>query len=379
MEAVKPMGQWWRILAAAQAHRYVHARHPYSTYHHNDGQKVSRDACREKIDWHALCAYASSLNNNKPCKLLDQCTAGGVHLIRILEFAARCPVPKTFGYELDDVNNVRAAFVLMEFIAGSSAIDASGGYEVHRGRITVERRSGFYREMASIQVHLSSIRLPKIGTVIKHADNTFGVGPLPGLGGPFSTATECFIAWAKHSKFPLTDDQIHRRTAGSGWSQEILDSIHNFPLRLRTLASKISVCDNGPFPLYHPDLYQSNIIVNSSFQVLGVIDWEGVCTVPWEVVQPPIFLTVLPRAMDDPDNYTADGEPKDRDTVQLLAETTEYAQYVRHAEQELKTDQRLSTILLNPCVQGLSYALKVYLDPGKMGFYCSVLESFTSA
>lgn len=153
-------------------------------------QKAARDACLERVDWQALCAYASSLNNNKPCKLLDKYTAGGVHLIKIIEFEdaktqwiarlqikpstqetadilraeiaamelvqARAPlgvpVPKIFGYELDDANTVRAAFMLMEFIPGSAAMDAYGGYGSHYGRIPVERMSGFYREIASIQV-----------------------------------------------------------------------------------------------------------------------------------------------------------------------------------------------------------------------------------
>ncbi|KAL2838630.1 hypothetical protein BJY01DRAFT_257975 [Aspergillus pseudoustus] len=379
-------------------------------------QKEERDACLERIDWEELCAYASSLNDNRPCCLLDRWTAGGVHLIKLLEFAgtdtqwvarvqiepstaetttilraeiaamelvhARAalgvPVPKIFGYELDDANPVRAAFMLMEFLPGSSAMDADGGYEVHRGQIQVERRSGFYHEMAHIQVHLSSIRLPTIGTVVKHPDGTFGVGPLPGLGGPFSTATEFFIASAKHAKFPLTDDQIRRCTEGGGWTEQILDSINAFPSRLRALARRISRCDNGPFPLYHPDLYQSNVIVDDSYQVLGVIDWEGACSVPWEVVQPPLFLNVLPRAMDDPDNYAVDGQPKNGDTLQRLADRDEYARYVRDAEHELKTDHSLSTTLLDPAVQGLAYAIKVYLDPGKMGFYCNVLEPFAS-
>ncbi|KAL4972149.1 hypothetical protein BDW66DRAFT_144807 [Aspergillus desertorum] len=56
-----------------------------------------------------------------------------------------------------------------------------------------------------------------------------------------------------------------------------------------------------PFPLYHLDLYQSNITVDSTFQVHGAINWEGACTVPGGLVQPPLFLRVLPRAMDDPD------------------------------------------------------------------------------
>ena len=111
-------------------------------------------------------------------------TIGGVHLIRLLNFGdtrwiarvqlepstpttasllraeinamelvgARTdiPVPKIFGYELHDANSVHAAFILMEFLPGSSAIDADGGYEVHQGSILPERRIPFYKQIASI-------------------------------------------------------------------------------------------------------------------------------------------------------------------------------------------------------------------------------------
>jgi hypothetical protein len=65
-------------------------------------------------------------------------------------------VPQIYGYELDDANPVGAAFILMEFLPGSSAMDAAGGYDVHRGRVPVEWRGAFYREMASIQVWYAS-------------------------------------------------------------------------------------------------------------------------------------------------------------------------------------------------------------------------------
>ncbi|KAH3545720.1 hypothetical protein KXW20_007682, partial [Aspergillus fumigatus] len=42
------------------------------------------------------------------------------------------PVPRVFGFELDDANPVRAAFILMDFLPGSSAMDAEGGYDAHQ-------------------------------------------------------------------------------------------------------------------------------------------------------------------------------------------------------------------------------------------------------
>ncbi|KAL3456031.1 hypothetical protein BJX64DRAFT_271350 [Aspergillus heterothallicus] len=382
-----------------------------------------RTACLDRVNWTALTAYASALNNNIPCTLLTKSTTGGVHLIRILEFAdtnartntktkihwiARVqlepstpstatalraeiatmqliraqagkyvPVPEIFGYEVDDANCVGAAFILMEILPGSSAMDACGGWEVHRGRIPDVWRRGFYREMAGIQVHLSGIRMAKIGTIVKQLDGSFGVGPLPGLGGPFDTATEFFRAWATHAEFPLTDERIRNCMKG-GPVEEVLSSIRDFPRRLHELASRIALYNEGPFPLYHPDLYQSNVIVDDSFRVLGVIDWEGACTVPWEMVQPPLFLSVLPRAMDDPSNYDASGGPKDQDSIQRLKERDEYVQYVGDAEKELGIDNMLSTVLSDGAIQGLAYAIKVYLDPGKMGFYCNALEPFDS-
>ncbi|KAH1966864.1 hypothetical protein KXV80_003701, partial [Aspergillus fumigatus] len=267
------------------------------------------------------------------------------------------PVPRVFGFELDDANPVRAAFILMDFLPGSSAMDAEGGYDAHRGEIPPRRKAFFLEQIAKIQVQLSSIRLPKIGSIIRRDDNSFDVGPLPKLGGPFSTATEFFNAWAKHAKFPLSDDDIKKLVNG-GPIDSILSSINAFPDRLREVACRVSANNSGPFPLYHPDFYHSNVIVDESFKVLGVIDWEGACTVPWELVEPPLFLGIVPPAMDDPKNYEADGQPKDCNIRRRLSERAEYAEYVQKKEEEFNGDRKLSQILLNPDAQGLAHAIK---------------------
>lgn len=155
-------------------------------YRRHPSRKKLRDSCIERVDWTALRQYASSKHSSHPCSLLDESTLGGIHLIRLLDFGdtqwiarvqlepstqesasilqaeihamelirarSAIPMPEIFGYELNDNNSVGAAFVLMEFLPGSSAMDAAGGYEVHHGQIPLERRSGFYEEMARIQV-----------------------------------------------------------------------------------------------------------------------------------------------------------------------------------------------------------------------------------
>lgn len=170
-------------------------------YNQHPSQKKLRDACLSRVSWDALCRYASSKNSDLPCTLLEQSTLGGVHLIQLLSFSSsdpqapspetfepdqtlwiarvqleqstpetesllraeidamelvrirtEIPVPRIYGYELNDVNSVRAAFILMEFLPGSSAMDADGGFEVHGGRIPDERKKVFFEEVAKVQV-----------------------------------------------------------------------------------------------------------------------------------------------------------------------------------------------------------------------------------
>jgi hypothetical protein len=62
------------------------------------------------------------------------------------------PVPRVFAYSLDENNPAGVAYMLIGVLPGVVAMDALGGYDVHRGVITAQYRPAFYRSVASCHV-----------------------------------------------------------------------------------------------------------------------------------------------------------------------------------------------------------------------------------
>jgi hypothetical protein len=222
---------------------------------------------------------------------------------------------------------------------------------------------------------MTSVRFAKIGTIIRGRDGRYDIGPFPDIGGPFETATAFFEAWAAHAKFPMSMDKILKSMNG-GPVKDILASITEFPLQVGAMASFLSSSDRGPFPVSHTDFLHSNIVIDQKYKILGVINWEGACTLPWELVEFPIFLETVPVPMDAPWNYNEFGEPLEQDTRRKWQERKDYVKMVAKVESTKQSDHKLSTTLGDQSLQNLAYAMRVYLNPGKLGFYSKVLEQY---
>ncbi|KAI5464388.1 hypothetical protein BGZ63DRAFT_451628 [Mariannaea sp. PMI_226] len=363
---------------------------------------ISKDRCLPIINWDALQDYAISLRpapcDNEPptCSLLPQYNMGGLHIIRILQFndgarwVARIQLhsgsdesAKRLLHEVHTLSVIRehgrvpvqrfgVAFTLMEFIPGDSAMESFGGWHAHRGKIPLQYKSKFYHQVAQMQTDLASIRFPMIGRITQRSNGSFAIDAIPGIGGPFSTAADYLEAWVQNAKFPMPEKAL-RSMLPPDLADELNSSIQQFPAKLAALVRLIPLKD-GPFPLYHPDLFHSNIIIDSDYNVLSIIDWENTCTVPWEVVQFPMFLASTPPPMDPPWNYDDDGEPINQEIRERWKEQKDYLQSVMEAEERRKLDPMLSSTLANRDVQNLAGAIKLYLDPGKIGYYCKVLD-----
>lgn len=197
--------------------------------------------------------------------------------------------------------------------------------------------------------------------------------PLPGIGGPFDTATAFFEAWADSVKFKLDKETITRMMQRSPMPAErMIAIIDNFPSQIKAMASQLSLFNEGPFPLDHDNFLHSNIMVDeNSFDVTGVIDWEGACTVPSEIIAFPDFLAAMPVSFDLPQNYGQDGQPLDEEVRETWRQRGEYIEMVKSAELQ---DSRLSACLSSKRSQAISYLYGAYTSVGKLGTYDRVIE-----
>ena len=372
-----------------QSHSYVEGRFP----------KVQPFLA--SIKWEALCLFASRLNENEQCTLDPQIAMGGRNVVRILNFSngtrwiarirlppidqeanrlvqgevdciklvrelTSIPVPEIYGCSADP-DLIGAPFILMEALQGNAAVD------LNNRLIHPEHKDSFYRSLAEYQAETSSITFPKIGSPIRNPDGTYDVGPLPRLGGPFSTATEYLRAWAKHTPFYGGTNGLKEMCGIYG--DKILHGVLTFPQRVSELAGRIAVRDNGPFPLIHPDFFHSNIIVDDDWKVLGVIDWEYAQSVPWETVEFPLTLSVCPRLIDAPWNYDENGVAKDEDTRAMIKDRGDFLVMVNEYERSKGQATILSDVLGDQAGQDLATAIRYYTSVGKQAFYDKVFDA----
>lgn len=154
-----------------------------------------------------------------------------------------------------------------------------------------------------------------------------------------------------------------------------MEGIKDLPSRLASLATTGShFTSKGPFPIRHPDLHTSNIIITKAFDVLGVIDWEGTYTVPWELVDAPCFLTIVPRHLNPPEMYR-EGKPVDKEAADRCEVMKAYAKMVYKAELAAGIDHKLSSVLADGDAQDLASTLHLFAE-GKLGFYGRALDYF---
>ncbi|KAI8627707.1 hypothetical protein F5Y19DRAFT_440943 [Xylariaceae sp. FL1651] len=164
-------------------------------------------------------------------------------------------------------------------------------------------------------------------------------------------------------KFPHEKDRI-LAIMGGGPAERVLTAIEEFPSIIRARAKGLSNNDDGPFPLCHADFFHSNIVVDDTFKVLGIIDWGGLCTLPLELVTFPDFLDAMPAQFDLPDKYDEDGQPKDDEQRERWSDREKYVQIVKPLE---SGDNVLSRYLVQAKNLALAYSMKAF-KRGKLGF-----------
>ncbi|TDZ15457.1 hypothetical protein Cob_v011643 [Colletotrichum orbiculare MAFF 240422] len=305
-------------------------------------------------------------NSNESIEAMETCEYNTISLVRQ---KTSIPIPEVHSIEARWDCDVKAPFMLMDCLPGNVGI-MDLGMKVPPGF-----KPKFLRRLAQMHVQLATVQLPMIGTILsRNEDGTYRQGPIPGLGGPFNTATEFFKAWAAKTTFGMTDE--HLRTASGQYADDIIPSVSSFPKSIGDLAPKLSARDHGPFPLCHGDFGHNNIIVDDEYRVLGLIDWEASFSAPWEIFADfPLTLSMVPPAIDVPWNYNEQGDPVTDELKQQLADQKTYVAAVKEAEDSKGTGNLLSEALNDCKRQQLATAMRLY-QRGKVGWYSKLTDEF---
>jgi len=173
-----------------------------------------------------------------------------------------------YAYKLDENNTVGCPFSIMEYIHGNTAEEMSQSYPGDHEGIPAEFEEKFWRQLAQSMIRLASVRLPQIGSITRDESGSFVVGPLIETdSGPYSSASEFY------ADYPLA--------LSKSLGEELVGGQIGLVQEFRAIAQSFGAqgSQNG-FGLAHYDLNANNILVDRSFNILAIIDWDSVIAVP---------------------------------------------------------------------------------------------------
>ncbi|OAA70601.1 Protein kinase-like domain protein [Cordyceps fumosorosea ARSEF 2679] len=295
------------------------------------------------VKWGAVAAIASRLRGGISCSFADKFAIGNFNIVRRLDFddgvswVARVrlppiidgvadrgalpvsqaiemeaasikflrlktsiPIPEVHAYDSSPDNEVGSPFILMDYIHGTVASELRELQGSAYGLFgTPEQDRKFRDQMARIQAIVASLQFPKIGCLYYNKDkDDFFIGKDLETGqGPWSSSTDYYDALTSYLLKSVSEDYLRESTSF------MLPSILNYLLRIQGEEQ------DGPFRLTNRDFGAHNILVNGDFDIVGVIDFDGVMAAPLEVVaqypdssfldvEPPGVVETRPLALE---------------------------------------------------------------------------------
>lgn len=166
----------------------------------------------------------------------------------------------------------------MEYVHGNTAEEVSRTYPGEHEGIPAQFQEKFWRQVAKTMLQLASIRLPKIGSILRdEADpDSFIVGPLVETGsGPYDSATEFY------EDYPLALGQsLGKGEPVVSGQEELVQAFQSLAASFSPPATQAGDGSAAGFGLANYDLNPNNFLVDREFNVLAVIDWDSVVAVP---------------------------------------------------------------------------------------------------
>ena len=272
-----------------------------------------------------------------------------VQWMMLLKECTKIPVPTVFDYSAYK-KDVGAAFILMEYLPGNVVKD------LEWSAIPDQYKARFLTEVAKVQIEMTALTLARPDTINPFVDGSYDSRPvwlnrrhLDALGHSLNTR-----AWLTEKKGDESFDGVVEDCGGD----KDLDTRSKVLMgvsisEIREMLKRIANEDDGPFSLIHPELCHQNIVVDDSYNILGVIDWEQAFAAPREMIDFPSTLALVPPSTNVTRKCNKKGEPKMNEEKLRDMLRARYLDAVRRHEEAKGLPRLLSTLLADKARQEL--------------------------
>jgi len=191
--------------------------------------------------------------------------------IQFIAMHSTIPVPKIYGYNLDETNPFGAPYVLFEALPG----------RVLNSLPVVDENSKVcvYRQVASLMIQIAQLpSWSQIGLIQEYSSNpAFSISnialPIPNL--PKQPAQSSALSY-----FDLRAERFLEFTLAKGNSDKNAVA-WLYREAIPYFASE--TFNDHTFPLCHADFSNCNILFDDDYKITGVIDWTWAQSGPWEL------------------------------------------------------------------------------------------------
>lgn len=249
------------------------------------------------------------------------------------------PVPEVHGYDIDAINKVGAPYVLMDYIHGTVATELQELKDCDIGLFgTPDQDRNFKKQMANIQAELFSHQFDQIGSLYQDEKTSeFFIGPEIETGkGPWTASMDYFVDLANHG--------LETCVADAEFDVQLNFSFA-IPIFFNHLI-KIYGQDNrdASFRLTNRDFGAHNVLVNDDFEIVGVIDFDGVMAAPIEVVAQYPQLTGLDR---EPPGHIETKPLAIERIIRTEPKLEEYKEFLEMAERRISGSKNMEAPIAN--------------------------------
>ncbi|KAI1768013.1 hypothetical protein GGR53DRAFT_518061 [Hypoxylon sp. FL1150] len=224
-----------------------------------------------------------------------------VNTMRLLKQETTIPLPKVFQFSSKPKNCLRCPYIIMENVTGRSLYDVWFGHRLGNAswEAVMQHREKALSGIATAMAQLDKFSFDQGGSLIFEAPaEPCGVGPVRSLD--YKAMLDRWVVHEDPSDDPIyVMDDVAYGTKSFYLRPLARDSEDQpFPrglwVLLHLLINEIEEpTSDKPFVLTHPDFDIHNFIVADDGQLLSIIDWNGVATVPRSVgnLRYPSWLT----------------------------------------------------------------------------------------